>query len=66
MTTSTVTAAGTVSRYWKTGLIITHADLAGIIASDPAAAMTTKDAARYSRQAQCSAWTCWRNSSSRR
>lgn len=37
MTTSTVPAAGTVSRYWKTGLIITHADLAGIITSDPAA-----------------------------
>jgi len=37
MTTSTVTAAGTVSRRWKTGLIITHADLAGITTSDPAA-----------------------------
>ena len=36
MTTNTVSAAGTVSRYWKTGLIITHADLAAITASDPA------------------------------
>ena len=36
MTTSTLATAGTVSRYWKTGLIITHADLTGIIASNPA------------------------------
>jgi hypothetical protein len=37
MTTDTLTAAGTVTRSWKTGLIITQADLSGIISGDPAA-----------------------------
>jgi hypothetical protein len=37
MTRVAIPAAGTVTRYWKTGLIITNADLAGIITSDPAA-----------------------------
>ena len=39
MTTSTITAtpaAGTVTRYWKTGIIITQADLTGILSADPA------------------------------
>lgn len=35
MTTDTITTTGTVSRYWKTGLIITQADLSGIISGDP-------------------------------
>ena len=33
MTTATLPATGTVTRYWKTGLIITQADLTGIITS---------------------------------
>jgi hypothetical protein len=36
MTTATFTATGTVARYWKTGLIITQADLTGVITTDPA------------------------------
>jgi hypothetical protein len=36
MTTATLPTTGTVTRYWKTGLIITHADLTGIITTDPA------------------------------
>jgi hypothetical protein len=39
MTTATIPAAGTVSRSWKTGLIITRADLTGISPGDPAAIM---------------------------
>src|ERR1017187_4597408 len=39
MTTATIPAAGTVSRSWKTGLIITRADLTGISSGDPAAIM---------------------------
>jgi hypothetical protein len=35
MTTGTFTAT-TVTRYWKTGLIITHTGLTGIISGDPA------------------------------
>lgn len=41
MTTATLPAIGTVTRYWKTGLIITHADLTGVITTDPA--VTTDD-----------------------
>jgi hypothetical protein len=37
MTTATLPATGTVTRHWKTGLIITQVDLAGIITTDPAA-----------------------------
>ena len=37
MTTATLTTTGTVTRYWKTGLIITQADLTGIIPAGPAA-----------------------------
>jgi len=29
-------AAGTITRYWKTGVIITHAELTGILGADPA------------------------------
>ena len=36
MTTATLATAGTVTRYWKTGLIITQANLTGIIPADPA------------------------------
>jgi hypothetical protein len=36
MTVPTIPAAGTVSRSWKTGLIITRADLTGISPGDPA------------------------------
>ncbi len=39
MISSTIAAtpmAGTVTRYWKTGLIITQADLTGILGIDPA------------------------------
>jgi hypothetical protein len=38
MTTDTMAASGTVTRYWKTGLIITQASLTGIITTDPATA----------------------------
>jgi hypothetical protein len=41
MTTAAIAAAGTVSRHWKTGLIITQADLTGIISADPAATACT-------------------------
>lgn len=34
--TTAAPGAGTVSRYWKTGLIITQTDLTGLITSDPA------------------------------
>jgi hypothetical protein len=37
MTTATLPETGTVTRYWKTGLIITHAGLTGVITTDPAA-----------------------------
>ena len=33
--TATIPEAGTVSRHWKTGLIITQADITGLITSDP-------------------------------
>jgi hypothetical protein len=36
MTTSALTTTGTLTRYWKTGLVITQADLTGIIPADPA------------------------------
>jgi len=36
MTIATLTTTGTVTRYWKTGLVITYADLTGIITADPA------------------------------
>jgi hypothetical protein len=36
MTTTALTAAGTVTRYWKTGLVITQANLTGITPPDPA------------------------------
>jgi hypothetical protein len=34
--TDTKPGTGTVTRYWKTGLIITQADITGLITSDPA------------------------------
>ena len=34
--TITAPGTGTVTRYWKTGLIITQADIAGLITTDPA------------------------------
>jgi hypothetical protein len=37
MTADTLTESGTVTRHWKTGLIITQADLSAIISGDPAA-----------------------------
>jgi len=38
MTTATLTTTGTVARYWKTGLIITRADVTGIITTAAATA----------------------------
>jgi hypothetical protein len=65
MATATIPAAGTVSRSWETGLIITRADLTGIISGDPAATTDSAgNAARCSRPGPCPAWTCWKNSSS--
>ncbi len=46
MTTATLPATGTVTRYWKTGLIITHADLTGIITADPATTALPGDGER--------------------
>jgi hypothetical protein len=37
MTTTAPATAGTVTRYWKTGLVISQADLTGIIPPGPAA-----------------------------
>ncbi|HEX6525721.1 MAG TPA: hypothetical protein VF070_37765 [Streptosporangiaceae bacterium] len=39
MTTATLPTTGAVTRYWKTGLIITQADLTGVITTDPATAV---------------------------
>lgn len=46
MTTSTTTATpmtGTVTRYWKTGVIIARGDLTGILNADPGTALGGQD-----------------------
>jgi hypothetical protein len=40
MTAANAPMAATVSRFWKTGLLITQADLTGVITGDPAAGVS--------------------------